>query len=75
MLLLFNPCVYVCACVCVYEYMNTCIYIYINICTIYLYIIAIEIYNSCHPSIKFTSKYSRECIDFLDAEIIKEDNL
>ena len=32
------------------------------------------ILNHYHPSIKFTSKYSRERIDFLDVEIIKEGN-
>ena len=34
----------------------------------------LDILNRYHPSIKFTSKYSRERIDFLDAEIIKKDN-
>ena len=32
------------------------------------------ILNRYHPSIKFTSKCSRERIDFLDVEIIKEGN-
>ena len=32
----------------------------------------LDILNRYHPSIKFTSKYSRERIDFLDVEIIKE---
>ena len=63
-----------CVCLCVYKYMNTCIYIYINICIVYLYIIAIDLYDSYHPSMKFTSKCSREWIEFLDVEIIKEDN-
>ena len=34
----------------------------------------LDILNRYHPSIKFTSKYSRERIDFLDVEIIKEGN-
>ena len=34
----------------------------------------LDILNRYHPSIKFTSKYSREWIDFLDNEIIKEGN-
>ena len=34
----------------------------------------LDILNRYHPSIKFTSKYSRERIDFLDAEIMKKDN-
>ena len=34
----------------------------------------LDILNCYHPSIKFTSKYSRERIDFLDVEIIKEGN-
>ena len=34
----------------------------------------LDILNCCHPSIKFTSKYSQERIDFLDVETIKEDN-
>ena len=34
----------------------------------------LDILNHYHPSIKFTSKYSREWIDFLDVEIIKEGN-
>ena len=33
-----------------------------------------DILNRYHPSIKFTSKYSREWIDFSDVEIIKEGN-
>ena len=33
-----------------------------------------DILNRYHPNIKFTSKYSRERTDFLDVEIIKEDN-
>ena len=33
-----------------------------------------DILNRYHPSIKFTSKYSRTRIDFLDVEIIKERN-
>ena len=33
-----------------------------------------NILNRYHPSIKFTSKYSKEWIDFLDVEIIKEGN-
>ena len=34
----------------------------------------LDILNRYHPSIKYTSIYSRERIDFLDAEIIKEGN-
>ena len=34
----------------------------------------LDILNRYHPSIKLTSKCSRERIDFLDAEIIKEGN-
>ena len=34
----------------------------------------LDILNCYHPSIKFTSKYSRERTDFLDVEIIKEGN-
>ena len=34
----------------------------------------LDILNRYHPSIKFTSKYSRKRIDFLDVEIIKEGN-
>ena len=34
----------------------------------------LDILNRYHPSIKFTSKYSREWIDFLVNEIIKEGN-
>ena len=34
----------------------------------------LDVFNRYHPSIKFTSKYSREWIDFLDVEIIKEGN-
>ena len=34
----------------------------------------LDILNRYHPSIEFTSKYSRELIDFLDVEIIKEAN-
>ena len=34
----------------------------------------VDILNRYHPSIKFTSKYFRERIDFLDVEIIKEAN-
>ena len=34
----------------------------------------LDILNSCHPSIKFTLKYSRKRIDFLDVETIKERN-
>ena len=34
----------------------------------------LDILNRYHPSITFTSKYSREWIDFLDAEIIQEIN-
>ena len=34
----------------------------------------LDILNCYHPSIKFTSKYFRERIDFLDVEIIKEGN-
>ena len=34
----------------------------------------LNILNCYHSSIKFTSKYSRERIDFLDIEIIKEGN-
>ena len=33
-----------------------------------------DILNRYHPSIKFTSKYSRKRIDFLDVELIKEGN-
>ena len=33
-----------------------------------------DILNRYHPGIKFTSTYSRERIDFLDLEIIKEGN-
>ena len=34
----------------------------------------LDILNCYHPSIKFTSKYSRKRIDFLDVEVIKEGN-
>ena len=34
----------------------------------------LDILNRYHPSIKFTSKYSRKRINFLDVEIIKEGN-
>ena len=34
----------------------------------------LDILNCYHPSIKFTSKYSKEQIDVLNVEIIKEDN-
>ena len=34
----------------------------------------LDILNRYHPSIKFTSKYFREQIDFLNVEIIKEGN-
>ena len=34
----------------------------------------LDVLNRYHPSIKFISKYSRERIDFLDVEIIKEGN-
>ena len=34
----------------------------------------LDILNCYHPSIKFTSKYFRKWIDFLDVEIIKERN-
>ena len=34
----------------------------------------LDIFNRYHPSIKFSSKYSRERIDILDVEIIKEGN-
>ena len=34
----------------------------------------LDILNRYHPSVKFTSKYSREWIDFSDVEIIKEGN-
>ena len=34
----------------------------------------LDILNRYHPSIKFTSKYSRERIDFLDAETSKKKN-
>ena len=34
----------------------------------------LDILNHYRPSITFTSKYSREGIDFLDVEIIKADN-
>ena len=34
----------------------------------------LDIFNRYHPNIKFTSKYSRERIDFLHLEIIKEGN-
>ena len=34
----------------------------------------LDILNRYHPSIKFTSKCSRELIDFLDVEIIKKGN-
>ena len=33
-----------------------------------------NILNQYHPSIKFTSRYSRKRIDFLDVEMIKEGN-
>ena len=35
---------------------------------------SIDILNRYHPNVKFTSKYSRQRIDFLGAEIIKEGN-
>ena len=28
--------------------------------------------NSLHPTLKFTYKYSRECIEFLDVLVIRE---
>ena len=34
----------------------------------------LDILNRYHPSIKFTSKFSRERIDFLHLDIIKEGN-
>ena len=34
----------------------------------------LDIFNHYYPGFKFTSKYSRERIDFLDVEIIKEGN-
>ena len=34
----------------------------------------LDILNRYHPTIKFTSKYSREKIDFVDVEILKEGN-
>ena len=34
----------------------------------------LDILNRYHPSITFTSKYSRKRIDFLDVEIVKEGN-
>ena len=34
----------------------------------------LDVLNCYRPTIKFTSKYSRKRIDFLDFEIIKEGN-
>ena len=34
----------------------------------------LELLNSCHPTIKFTSEYSSDKINFLDVQVIREGN-
>ena len=34
----------------------------------------LKILNSCHPTIKFTSEYSLDKVNFLDVEVIRSGN-
>ena len=34
----------------------------------------LKIFNSCHPTIKFTAKYSLDKVTFFDVEVIRSGN-